>query len=85
MRFADENDSAVEHSAGKLRLTARKRTNRADVPLLTLEQAMTQMDFEVIYARMDWKDPSIQKRRQAAKKYEVLVPMDIPLHLIRGA
>ena len=42
------------------------------------------MDFEAVYARLDWNDPAVQKRRQAAKKYEVLVPADRATDLIRG-
>jgi len=58
--------------------------NRKGVPLLTLDEAIDQMDFSVVYCRTDWKDADVQKRRQAAKKYEVLVPIDVPTTLIRG-
>jgi hypothetical protein len=59
-------------------------SNRRGVELLTLEQACEVMDFEVIYDRNNWRDPAIQERRKVAKRYELLVPTDIPLELISG-
>lgn len=58
--------------------------NRSGVPLLTLDQAVAQMDFEVVYTRMNWKDPAIKERLKVARKYELLVPRDLPLALVRG-
>jgi hypothetical protein len=58
--------------------------NKTGVPLLTLDEAIEQMDFAVVYTRTDWKDPAVQKRLLAARKYEVLVPADIPVNMIRG-
>jgi hypothetical protein len=52
--------------------------NKSGSRLLTLKEASETMDFEVIYDRTDWKDPEIQKRRNAAKKYELLIPRSIP-------
>jgi len=51
--------------------------NRSGSRLLTLKEACESMDFEVIYDRTDWRDPQIQERRKAAKKYELLVPVSI--------
>lgn len=59
-------------------------SNKTGVPLLTLNEAIEQMDFAVVYARTDWKDPAVLKRLLAARKYEVLVPADIPVSMIRG-
>jgi len=59
-------------------------SNKSGVKLLTLEEALTAMDFEVIYTRTDWRDPAIQARRKVAKKYELLVPRQVPADLIRG-
>lgn len=59
-------------------------SNKVGVPLLSLEQAVEVMDFQVIYERTDWRDPEIQARRKIAKKYELLIPRDIPLKLIGG-
>jgi len=58
--------------------------NKSGVPLLTSQEAVEHMDFEVVYIRTDWRDPAIQERRKAAKRYELLIPADIPLILIRG-
>jgi hypothetical protein len=58
--------------------------NRRGVPLLTLDEAVDQMDFEVMYKQMDWKDPAIKERLKTARKYELLVPNDISLTLIGG-
>lgn len=49
-----------------------------DMPLLTAEEAATQFDFEALFAYLDWNDPEVQRRRQAAKKSEILVPNCIP-------
>ena len=59
-------------------------SNMNSVDPLRLDQACELMDFEVIYDRTDWHDPVIQNRRRIAKRYELLVPTDIPLNLISG-
>lgn len=59
-------------------------SNRSRVVPLSLPQAVEAMDFEVIYDRTDWRDPVIQQRRILAKRYELLVPGNIPLNLISG-
>lgn len=56
--------------------------NKNDVELLTLAEAQEQMDLEAVFDYLDWKDPEVQKRRQATKKYELLVPDHIPFDLI---
>lgn len=58
--------------------------NKSGVRLMDLEEAVTSLDFEVVYRRTDWKDPSIQERRRAARKIEVLVPDAVAPQLIRG-
>jgi hypothetical protein len=59
-------------------------SNKRGIELLTLEEACEVMDFEVIYDRTNWRDPAIQERRKLAKRYELLIPTDIPLELISG-
>jgi hypothetical protein len=44
----------------------------------TLDKAMKEMDFPVIYDGLSWRDPSVNKRLQLTKKYEVLIPNSIP-------
>lgn len=58
--------------------------NKSGVPLLTIALALESLDFSVIYDWTDWRDPEISKRRASAKKYELLVPVGIPLRLLRG-
>lgn len=59
-------------------------SNKSGVKLLPLEEAVRNMDFEVIYDHTDWRDPAVQARRKIAKKYELLVPRHVPSSLIRG-
>jgi len=61
-----------------IRFTA-EVANKAGSRLLTLAEAAASMDFEVIYDQTDWKNPEINKRRQAAKRYELLVPSPIAI------
>lgn len=57
-------------------------SNKAGVQLLTPEEAVQQIDFEVLFTYMDWKDPVIQARRRLALKSEILIPKHIPLKMI---
>lgn len=59
-------------------------SNKAGVTGLTLAQAADQMDFEVVYDRTDWRNEEIRGRRQAARKYELLIPGHVPLNMIEG-
>lgn len=59
-------------------------SNKRGVELLALAEATEAMDFAVIYDRTDWRDPATQERRKIAKRYELLVPADIPVQLISG-
>lgn len=57
-------------------------SNKSGIEPVAISQADALIDFEVLYARTDWKDPAVYQRRQQAEKYEVLVPCLIPLDLI---
>lgn len=59
-------------------------SNKSDVPILAMEEARTMIDFEVIYTRTDWKNPTIKQRLDQAEKCEMLVPDHIPIELIRN-
>lgn len=59
-------------------------SNKAGVELLTAGQACEQIDFEVLFTYMDWKNPDVQARRRSALKSEVLIPRHIPLSKILG-
>ena len=59
-------------------------SNKAGVPVLTAQQAINELDFEVLFTRTDWKDPEIQARRKIALKSEILIPTSVPLQMILG-
>lgn len=59
-------------------------SNKAGVNLLTADQAIEQIDFEVLFTRTDWKDPAIQKRLKAAQKSEILIPTMVPFNKLLG-
>jgi ssDNA thymidine ADP-ribosyltransferase, DarT len=44
----------------------------------------TKIDWQVLYAKTDWKDPAIQARLRIAKVCELLIPKHIPVSLIRN-
>jgi hypothetical protein len=44
-------------------------------PLLPMNQAINEMDFQVIYDGLDRRDPEINMRFQETRKYEILVPI----------
>ncbi|SPF34041.1 conserved hypothetical protein [Candidatus Sulfopaludibacter sp. SbA4] len=58
--------------------------NTSGITFHTIEEAREMVDYEVLYTRTNWSDPQIQRRLQAAEKYEILVPRAIPLDLIRN-
>lgn len=57
-------------------------SNKSDVLPQAPEVVLGSLDLEVVYQRTDWKNPSVRSRRDAAKKYEVLVPTRIPLNMV---
>lgn len=59
-------------------------SNKAGVETFDLTRSLELMDFSVIYDRTNWKDPAVQERRKAAKKYELLVPDHISADLLSG-
>lgn len=58
-------------------------SNKSGVPILPLDEATKIIDFDVLYTYLDWAHSDVQARRQAAKKYEILIPNHVPLELIR--
>jgi hypothetical protein len=57
-------------------------SNKAGVQLLTAQEAINHLDFEVLFTRTDWKDPKIKERRRVALKSEILIPNYVPLNMI---
>lgn len=58
--------------------------NKSGVKPFNASQAINNIDFEVLFERTDWKDPEIRERRNNAKKSEILVPVSVPLSVIKG-
>jgi hypothetical protein len=54
------------------------------VPIYNLADACEQLDFDVLYVRLNWKDPDILARLMAARKYELLIPDRIGPEMIGG-
>lgn len=59
-------------------------SNKSGVNVLKPEQAKTQIDFDVLFTYMDWRNSEIQARRQAAIKSEILIPDIVPIDMILG-
>ncbi len=60
--------------------------NRNGVELIPVTEAAETglIDFEVLYERLEWRDPEVNARRQAAEKCEILVPDAVPLAYIKN-
>jgi len=58
-------------------------SNKSGVEIIDEEKAKSLIDFEVLFTFMDWRNPEIQKRRQAALKSEILIPEIVELDKIR--
>ena len=59
-------------------------SNKSGVVMLAHEEAVNEIDFEVLFSHMNWNDPEINKRRQNALKSEILVPDIVPNNKILG-
>lgn len=57
--------------------------NKAGVIIRPLAEIDAHLDLDVIYTRLDWKDPAVRERLQQARKYEILVPDHVPVALLR--
>lgn len=59
-------------------------SNKSGVCIFGHEQAKEEIDFEVLFTYMNWRDQDIQRRRQAAIKSEILIPLLVPIDMILG-
>jgi len=59
-------------------------SNKSGAIILDPKEAAQRLDFEVLFTYMNWRDPEIQTRRQAAIKSEILVPGFVPIEKILG-
>jgi len=57
-------------------------SNKVGVTPLSRSEANEALDFEVLYERTDWRDPTVKERLLRSKKYEILVPNFIPSDFI---
>jgi hypothetical protein len=57
-------------------------SNKSGAPIFDAKEAIKRIDFDVLFTDMNWRDPDIQARRQAAIKSEILVPVFIPIEKI---
>jgi hypothetical protein len=73
-------DPEIIKAAGALVTNA--PSNQIGVVPMAVEPGLDQLDLEVIYKWMEWKNPEIKKRLDVAEKYEILIPSSVPLKLI---
>lgn len=57
-------------------------SNKSGVASVPLCDAVDEIDLEILFTRMDWKDPEIQARLQQAEKAEILIPDFVDVKLI---
>lgn len=65
-------------------LVAADVSNKRGVSAVSFDEAVASLDLEAIYGRMEWKKQEDMARVLVARKYEILVPKAIEVHLIRG-
>lgn len=56
--------------------------NKAGVVLHDVANGLILLDHDVVYNRRDWKDTAVMTRLIAARKHELLIPIEVPLNLI---
>lgn len=59
-------------------------SNKSGVAVVPLSEALSVIDFPVLYTRTDWNDPQIKLRLRQAEKYELLIPNHVPMKSIRN-
>lgn len=57
-------------------------SNRAGIVPEAPGEVLEKLDIEVIYRRTVWTDAAIKERRSVAKKFEILIPDQVPLEYI---
>lgn len=94
MRYVAENDrrigptytlrisASILHGPGLLFTT--DIANKSGVQLLEWDQAVSAIDFEVLYTWLDWRDPEIQNRKRQARRAEILVPNGVSVQFIEN-
>lgn len=62
----------------------REVANKAGVALMSPLEARDKIDWEVLFTKMDWKDPAVRARRTSAEKSQILIPGIVPIEKILG-
>jgi len=60
-------------------------SNKSGATILDHDQAAEEIDFEVLFTRVDREDQQVRARRRAALKSEILIPDFVPISAIQGA
>lgn len=58
--------------------------NANETEILPIEQAIPNIDLEVIYTKTNWSDPAINSRLRKAEKMEILIQDRVGVELIKG-
>jgi hypothetical protein len=92
MEYLAKKDGRIQESiyleidAGALQINGVLYTpgvsNAAGMVFMTMEEAVDEIDYEVLYCKTDWNDPAVMERRRLAEKCEILVPDFLPLTYI---
>jgi hypothetical protein len=77
-----EIDSSILLNDGVL--FTKEVANKAGAQKFTAHEAPNNVDFEVLFTRMDWTDSTIKARRMAAQKSQILIPNIVSLNDILG-
>ena len=59
-------------------------SNKKDADPKPAAEMFTKIDWQVLYAKTDWKDPAVQARLKIAKVCELLIPQAVNRELIRN-
>jgi hypothetical protein len=59
-------------------------SNKSGVAILPADKAKNQIDFDVLFTYLDWRDAKIQTRKKAALKSEILIPEFVSIDNILG-
>ncbi len=59
-------------------------SNKSGVAPMPLDTGFAPLDLQVIYTQMDWTDDSVKERMQTSRKYELLIPDEVPLAMIEN-
>jgi len=54
-------------------------SNKRGMKICPIQEAVGDIDFQVLYTRMDWHDPEVYARLSQAELCEILVPDHVPL------